>query len=316
MEPAFREFIEGEGRDLPLPGSGRTWRRFEALADAAALDLSLARLAEGHADARAILAEAGVGNHHDEASYGVWAARSSSCATIATRVRRGWRISGYKEFCSGAGLLDRALVVAEASDGYRLFDVALGAGAISRNPDSWQAVGMADSVSETLRFDDAFVGEADAVEGPGFYLQRPGFWFGASGVAACWFGGAAGLVRWLVGTLGPDIGEHRLAELGRAVALVGSMRRVLAGSAEDIDADPDDQLGEARPRALALRQIVHDGCTEILTLATSAGGARPLCHDRSQARRAADLLVYLSQHHGASDASEIGRLALEGWSWS
>ncbi|MDP8978857.1 MAG: hypothetical protein M3N17_09875 [Actinomycetota bacterium] len=50
-----------EGRlDLPLPGDGSTWARFRGLAELAAADLSVARLAEGHADATAILVEAGV----------------------------------------------------------------------------------------------------------------------------------------------------------------------------------------------------------------------------------------------------------------
>ncbi|MFB7664020.1 hypothetical protein ACFC1R_08735 [Kitasatospora sp. NPDC056138] len=43
--------------DLPLPGSGRTRTRWETLTRWAQWDLSLARLAEGHTDALAILAE-------------------------------------------------------------------------------------------------------------------------------------------------------------------------------------------------------------------------------------------------------------------
>ena len=43
--------------DLPLPGSGATWQRWAAFADIAGEDLSVVRLAEGHADAVAILAE-------------------------------------------------------------------------------------------------------------------------------------------------------------------------------------------------------------------------------------------------------------------
>ncbi len=45
--------------DLPLPGSGQTAARWAALARLGRRDLCLARLAEGHADAVAILAEAG-----------------------------------------------------------------------------------------------------------------------------------------------------------------------------------------------------------------------------------------------------------------
>ena len=49
-----------DGRlDLPLPGSGGTLQRWRALVDLAADDLCVARLAEAHLDALAILAELG-----------------------------------------------------------------------------------------------------------------------------------------------------------------------------------------------------------------------------------------------------------------
>ncbi|HKN99202.1 MAG TPA: acyl-CoA dehydrogenase, partial [Pseudonocardiaceae bacterium] len=43
--------------DLPLPGAGQTARRWAALAALGRCGLALARLAEGHTDAVAILAE-------------------------------------------------------------------------------------------------------------------------------------------------------------------------------------------------------------------------------------------------------------------
>jgi hypothetical protein len=48
----------------------------------------------------------------------------------------------------------------------------------------------------------------------------------------------------------------------------------------------------------------------------AAGGARPLCHDRRQGQRAADLFVYLAQHHGSADAQELGRIAVAGRPWN
>ena len=53
---AFAAAVKSGRLNLPLPGSGRTRERWAALADLAGEDLSLARLAEGHADALAILA--------------------------------------------------------------------------------------------------------------------------------------------------------------------------------------------------------------------------------------------------------------------
>jgi alkylation response protein AidB-like acyl-CoA dehydrogenase len=207
-------------------------------------------------------------------------------------------------------MLDRALVTANTPQGYQLFDIATRDEAVTVHSGSWAAVGMADSMSHTVSFDDLYVPPERVVGPPGFYTQRPGFWFGAVGVAACWYGGAVGLVDHLLDGLKAEPSEHVLADLGLAVARVAAMRDVLKSAAAGIDSDPTDETEGGRMRALVTRQTVHDAGLEVLALVGSAGGARPLCHDGDQARRAADLFVYLSQHHGRSDAAALGRLAL------
>ena len=311
----FLEVVTGFAR-LPLPGHGDTWERFEMLASLAEEDLSLARLGEGHADALAILDESGRGARHSGSSYGVWAARTGPGGVIATPVAGGWQLGGRKPFCSGSGILDRALITAEAPDGYRLFDIATADVVIDTALDSWPAVGMADSLSETLTFGGPAVSGDEAVGPPGFYTDRPGFWFGGCGVAACWYGGARGLVAGVLKHLRADPEDHVLAEIGRAVTELQVMGDALKCAAMAIDVDPENKRNCARPRALAVRQIVHTSCEAILRHTAAAGGARPLCHDLTQARRAADLYVYLSQHHGGADAIDLGRLTVEGQRWS
>ena len=78
VKELLADFVRTDGSDLPLPGSGATWRRLDVLSTWAARDLSVGRLAEGHVDALAILAEAGMEPLGDSATYGVWAARSRS----------------------------------------------------------------------------------------------------------------------------------------------------------------------------------------------------------------------------------------------
>jgi hypothetical protein len=82
---ALRALVSSAALELPFPGSGhgQTQARFEALAEIATVDLSLARLAEGHADARAILAEAGRAPVPNEHSYGVWAAEPPDARVVA-----------------------------------------------------------------------------------------------------------------------------------------------------------------------------------------------------------------------------------------
>jgi alkylation response protein AidB-like acyl-CoA dehydrogenase len=311
----LRAIAEGRGSALPKPGSGNTPERFTALAEWAACDLSLARLMEGHVDALAILKEAGM-NPDPGAVYGVWAARPRTGGTSARLTADGWQLAGCKPFCSGSTRIDRALVTAECEDGYRLFDVSVADNVSSIRADSWPAVGMADSLSETLEFGGPPVALNRVVGPPNFYLDRPGFWFGATGVAACWYGGARGLVEHVLESVGPHPSELVVAEIGHAVAHIDLMRRAIDQAAHEIDADPADRAGEAKRRALVIRHAVHHAAQEVLVHAAAAGGARPFCLDADQARRVADLYVYLAQHHGPQDANVLGGLACDGWPWN
>jgi alkylation response protein AidB-like acyl-CoA dehydrogenase len=304
----FKEFVNGEGADLALPGAGSTWDRFTTLARWSSVDLSLGRLCEGHGDAIAILAEADMKPVERPASYGVWAARSSRTRTIAERVGGGWKLSGSKEFCSGGSILDRALVTADTDLGYLLFDVAVPDVVIASHGGSWPATGMSESMSLTLDFGGAVVEDAQVVGPAGFYTDRPGFWFGGAGVAACWYGGAVGLVDALVASLGPKPNEHALADLGLAASALESMRCVLKSVADGFDHDPADDGHRAQFQALVARQVVHDCATNVLGFVARVGGARPLCHDEAESRRAADLYVYLAQHHGGADAASLGKI--------
>ena len=300
---------------LPKPGSGGTAARFAALASWATRDLSLARLVEGHVDALAILEEAG---HESDpsATYGVWAARQPSGGTTARLTADGWRLTGEKSFCSGSTHIARALVTAESDDGYRLFDVPVAENVTGVHAGSWPSVGMADSLSETLDFGGPPVPMSRAVGPPNFYLERPGFWFGATGVAACWYGGARGLVQDVLRSADEPPSELVLAELGHAVAHIDLMRRAIDSAAREIHGDPRDRAGDAKRRALVIRHAVHHAAQQVLMHAAAAGGARPFCLNAEQAQRVADLYVYLAQYHGPHDANVLGHMTLGEWPWS
>ncbi|HEY2490866.1 MAG TPA: acyl-CoA dehydrogenase, partial [Streptosporangiaceae bacterium] len=121
---AFAHAVRSGRLDLPLPGSGQTGERWAVLAGLAEEDLSLARLAEGHADAIAILAELGASPPPAGSRWGVWAAQPPGPGLIATRTGHGWRLDGTKQYCSGARSCTDALVTAAAPDGNRLFAVS------------------------------------------------------------------------------------------------------------------------------------------------------------------------------------------------
>lgn len=304
----FSTLVDSAALQLPLPGKGATRERFRGLAEIAARDLSLARLAEGHADAAAIRAEAGRPSRAGR--HGVWAAEPPDARVRATRTRDGWLLTGMKRYASGAPLLDRALVTAEAEDGGRLFDVDVRGRGVRPIAGTWSAVGMAATESLDVVFDEVLVGTDDEVGGPGFYLRRPGFWQGAVGVAACWFGGALGAVRLLETRLREGTAnEHQLAHLGAITAWSACVQTLLDDAARSIDDDPLDHAGAGERRALVVRHVVEQHCQEVLTRVGRAAGTGPLVFDRAHARRAADLVVYLRQHHAERDLVALGRLA-------
>jgi alkylation response protein AidB-like acyl-CoA dehydrogenase len=305
-QDAKTDFLDWVARCAPrlqAPGRGATWERWATLARLSRGDLALGRLAEGHADAVSILVEAG-SQPETAGPYGVWAAGGTKGLT-ARRSTDGWVIEGQKEFCSGAGMLERALVTADSPDGPRMFDLDVRAAIALAH--TWPAVGMAASDSATVSFPGLRASPAQQVGPPGFYTRRIGFWWGAAGVASCWWGGARGLVETVGLKLSPaDADEHQLAAFGSAASRLEAMEATLRWAAARVD-DPTQDTADARRTARITREVVHDGCREILELVATAGGARPICLDPAQSRRGADLYAYLSQHHGGRDAAALAR---------
>ncbi|MCW2906536.1 MAG: acyl-CoA dehydrogenase [Actinomycetia bacterium] len=310
---AFAAAVESGQLDLPLPGSGRTSERWARLASLAAGDLSLARLGEGHADAVAILAELGGPAPEPGSRWGVWAAQPPGGGLTAARAARGWRLTGLKQYCSGARSCTRALVTATAPDGVRLFAVDT-SGGLTPVPGSWPATGMAGSDTLNIDFDDA---AAEPVGPPGGYTGRPGFAHGGVGVAACWYGGARAVADTLLSAARRrDVGPHALAHLGAVHIALTSARVALDQAGDEIDADPYDLAGAGPVRALRVRAQVEAAATEVMGRVGRALGAGPLGHDEAHARRVADLTVYLRQHHAERDLAQLGALVAErgsGW---
>ncbi|TXC96507.1 acyl-CoA dehydrogenase [Streptomyces sp. ISID311] len=290
---------------FPLPGSGRTAQRFFSLQSVARRNLSLARLIEGHVDALAILAELGAPPPGPAERWGVWAAEPPGAGLTATQGDGGWRLNGLKQYCSGARSCTHALVTAAAPDGRRLFSVRTSGAACRPVEDTWQALGMAGSDTLDVHFTDAPAVPVGPVEG---YVRRPGFQHGGIGVAACWYGGALAIAQTLRHAAERGADPHTDAHLGAVDMWLHAAGALLEQAAAEIDQDPLDRGGGARLRSLRVRGFVEDVCARTLTHVGRATGAAPLCRDVRHARNAADLTVYLRQHHAERDLAELGGL--------
>jgi hypothetical protein len=294
------------------------WR---VLARTAEHDLDAARLTEAHLDAATILDELGGPGVGPGSLWGVWAAGSADTALHATHDGDGWSLTGRKPWCSGSDRCTHALVTADAPDGGRLFAVDLAGPTAAPDGDPWRGVGMRGSGTATVRFTAT---PARPVGGPGAYLQRPGFWHGAVGVAAAWLGGAVGAAAPLRERLAQGRGdEHDAAHLGRVDTALASAGAVLRAAAVEI-ADPDggaechgtepdstERIAQARRRALRARAAVEDAVETVLRSTARATGPRPLAQDAHHARHVADLEVYVRQSHAERDLATLGRLAAD-----
>jgi len=290
--------------ELPLPGSGGTRRRWARLAAWGRADLPFARLAEGHTDAVAILAEAGR-RPAPGALYGVWAARPGGRGAHLQRTAGGpLLVHGTVRFCSGARVLDRALVVAEDGAEPPVL-VEVGVAGARPDPQSWRSAAMAASDTLDVEFVAAPVDEV--VGPPGWYTARRGFLAGGGGVAAVWWGGAAGLLDLARRHLPAEPDAHQLAHLGELTALLEAADALLDRVAAVVDepTGPDLELPIARLRAVVERVV-----REVLDRVPRMLGAGPMSGAADIAQMHADLGVYVRQHHGERDHAALGAAEL------
>ncbi len=298
----MRELVEDA---LPLPGAGRTAQRHRRLMEIGREDLSLARLAEAHWDAVAILAEAGRAAAPG-ALYGVWAAEKPGQALqLAAEPGGGFALSGGKAWLSGAGLVDRALVTAGAPESLLVeVDVRAHADRVVFDGSGWKTEAFRETRTAAGRFNAVPVAAEGVICGPGWYTGRPGFWHGACGPAACWAGGAAGLVEMAMRTSRQD--AHTLAHLGAMRADVWALGAYLDAAGREIDAG-GDAGADARVRALTVRHLAEQACTDVLRRLPRALGPVPLAMDEAFQRRYQELDLYVRQSHAERDLEALGR---------
>jgi alkylation response protein AidB-like acyl-CoA dehydrogenase len=290
---------------VPLPGHGRTADRHRLLAETARENLSLAKLAEAHWDAVAILAEAGR-TAEPNILYAVWASEIPAQAIRLEQTAAGYQISGSKPFCSGLGIVDRALISVGLPE-QRLveIDVRNDHNRISWDLDIWKTDAFRATQTGAIAFQGLQVSQDSLIGIPGWYLERPGFWHGACGPAACWAGGVAGLIDFALTSKRED--AHTLAHLGAMQASVWGMYSLLTQAGDEIDAAPFDSKA-AQIRALQLRHLVDQMGTEILTRFSRAYGPYPLSMNEESARRYQEAGLYMRQSHAERDLECLGRL--------
>lgn len=304
--------------ELPAPGSGKTLQRWQALARVGSQDLSLAKLFEGHTDALAVMRELGAPPVPSGSSWGMWAAEPPDAKVIfqpidddatqsdADAGAQSILLEGRKAWCSGARSASHGLLTVWRSDGTGPFlaRVAMDQPGVKVSTEGWLAIGMAASASVDVVFACA---RAQLVGPVGAYLNRPGFWHGGAGIAACWLGGAQTLANALYqATARGGSSEKNLLRqiaLGKVDLALRHTAALLREAAVWIDAHP---AADASLLAMRVRLSAEASADLVLTEAGRALGAAPFCKDASFARMACDLPVYLRQSHAERDFAALG----------
>lgn len=287
--------------DIAHPGEGRTLSRWQTLAQVAATDLNLVKWFESHLDALSILHELGYTAEHD-AIYAVWAAEGGP---QPLRVQ-DHHCYGMKAWCSGAGIVEKALMTyRDEQQQSQLILVDLRDANIQIDHSVWQAVGMAQTATANISFDHVAV---EKIAGPNAYLDRPGFWHGAAGVAACWYGASSRLAQQLFNQLQNKPHPFKAMYLGEISTALHINRQYFYEIAQRIDQSPH-QTHEYNIRML--RQFTEQTARLVMEKVGLALGAAPYCQDGHFARLIADLSVFIRQTHGAFDLAQIGELTIE-----
>jgi len=302
---ALGELVRAGHARLPLPGHGATLARWQALATVGAHDLPLAKVFEGHTDAVAILHEAQAHALADipQATWGTWCAEPPDARLALLAVDHGHVLRGRKAWCSGAHGVTHAVVSCWDDAGTpMLAAVDLRQSGVRITNDGWNAVGMRATASVDVWFDDVV---ATPLAGPGFYVERAGFWQGGAGVAACWFGAATRLADALRERLAERSDPHRLAQLGEVSVSLQGCAALIREAAAAIDSAPGVN---AMRTAMTVRLSVEATANTVLHSVGRALGAGPLCKDASLAQLYADLPVFMRQSHAERDLEAVGKL--------
>ena len=98
---------------------------------------------------------------------------------------------------------------------------------------------------------------------------------------------------------------HFRAHVGALLAVSWGLNAVLDQAGREIDADPTDEAAQARVRALKVRHLTEQACTDVLNRFGRATGPQLLAYDAQIARQHMALTLYIRQCHAERDLETI-----------
>jgi alkylation response protein AidB-like acyl-CoA dehydrogenase len=243
---------------------------------------------------------------------GVWGGDPHPDEGVPATVRAagsGEVLTGVKTFCSGAGGLHRALVLARDPDGPApaAVWVDLTEGATVTVDEHWyRGAGMRASVSHRVVFDAAPV--LARFGGPGALAEQP--WFGRDALrtAASWAGMADGAVDGALEAIAtrPNCGPLEELAVGHMRTAQETMTAWLERAARAMDAASPDLADIALHARAAIAQASHT----IFAEAERACGSHPFATGGRLDRARRDLELFRLQHRLDPAVAAAGARAL------
>jgi alkylation response protein AidB-like acyl-CoA dehydrogenase len=240
---------------------------------------------------------------------GVWGADPAPGEGSPAAVQDGV-LRGVKTFCSGAGGVDRALILARGEQpGPPLavwVDVADGAH-VEIDETWFRGAGLRASVSHRVVFHDAPV--LAQFGGAGALSEQPWFSRDALRTAASWAGMADSAAEGALDALAakPSLGALEELAAGRILGFRAAIDAWLERVARAMD-----DAGPALPAlAIHARVAIADASRALLDEAARACGSRPFATGGRLDRSRRDLELFLLQHRLEPMLARAGAVALE-----
>lgn len=243
--------------------------------------------------------------------FGVWNTQAQNGIEF-TPEGKHFRIKGSKTFCSGVGLVDRALITGNIETGERkgwqmsIVDMSkINEDKIDK--ESWKPLGMKASGSYTVDFSGYDIDDSDFISKPGIYLNQPYFSGGAIRFAAVHLGGAEAVVEHTIQYL-KDLG--RTEDPIQRMRIASIMMQLISGRLwlENAGKRYDQWASEKHKQELIAfanmtRLAIEDICLKIMDDSNKCVGARGLMAPYQLERIFRDLTFYLRQP--APDATRL-----------
>jgi len=217
-------------------------------------------------------------------------------------------LRGVKTFCSGAGGVQRALVLAADHDGSRrLVYLDATSSRVSIDRGWYRASGLRASESHRVEFHDAPV--LALLGGSGELSREPYFSRDAIRTSATWAGLADGIMAETVGALDPERTDAVQAHLlGRMRVARSTIDRWLEHTTASLDQPEEPRPEPLDPAILAVecRVALYDCARLISSQAARLCGSRALIGASTLDRARRDLDLFLLQHRLDSKIAQLG----------